>query len=79
MSFTQAFTLRRKTRVTHLESLSLSSAFFIPMGGPQAHAKLRTPVNERYRDFSPIDRFPLMPDRDLSGKVSHQQAAIRQN
>ena len=29
--------LPRKTRLTHLESVRLSSAFFIPMGGPQAH------------------------------------------
>jgi hypothetical protein len=33
--------LPRKTRVTHLESPSLSGAFFIPIGGPQAHDKLR--------------------------------------
>jgi hypothetical protein len=30
--------LPRKTRLTHLESLNLSNEFFIPMGGPQAHA-----------------------------------------
>ena len=29
--------LPRETRLTRLESVRLSSAFFIPMGGPQAH------------------------------------------
>ena len=32
--------------------MNLSNAAFIPMGGPQAHVKLKTPVNERYRDLS---------------------------
>jgi hypothetical protein len=38
----QAMALRRKSRVTYLESVSPSSASFIPMGGRQAHAKLTT-------------------------------------
>jgi hypothetical protein len=38
----QAMALRRKSHVTYLESVSPSSASFIPMGGRQAHAKLTT-------------------------------------
>jgi hypothetical protein len=43
---TKTITLPRKTRLTHLESVSLSNAFFIPMGGPQVH------VNSKARSMS---------------------------
>jgi hypothetical protein len=34
--------------------MNLSDAAFMPMGGPQAHVELKTPINERYRDVSTI-------------------------
>src|SRR5262249_6095862 len=38
----QAITLRRKSRITHLESIGLINALSIPTGGPQAHENSRT-------------------------------------
>jgi hypothetical protein len=38
-----SITLRRKTRITYLESPSLSGASFIPIGGLLAHDKLINP------------------------------------
>jgi hypothetical protein len=40
----QGVYIRRKSCATHLESVNLSSLFFIPMGGPKAHVKLRTVI-----------------------------------
>jgi len=34
--------LRRKSRLTRLESMNLSNAAFMPMGGPQAHVELKS-------------------------------------
>jgi hypothetical protein len=36
--------LRRKSRLTRLESMNLSNAAFMPKGGPQAHVKLNPPA-----------------------------------
>ena len=40
-------TLRRKSRITHLEAIGLTNALSIPMGGPKAHENSR-PLNESY-------------------------------